>query len=335
MTDAAALTTTIKVGYSLGPLLSAQEVIRCAQLADSQDNVDSVWVPESWGRESFSTLGAIAQVTSRVRLGTSIISIFARTPATVAMGATTLDALSGNRTVVGLGASTPAIVEGWHGARFDGPLERMREYIECIRLQTSGEKASYSGRFYRIRDFKLLNKPPRTHIPIFVAAVNKRMLSLAAELADGVLLYLRPLEELKWTVPGIRQAVGGNGERFEIALSLICAVSDSEPDKARERAAKTLAFYISVGKFYSRFLAENGYADEVARITEEYRARGGDAAAKKVPDAMLDSLVVAGSKKDCVSALDRFRRAGVTLPILQVNPVADAEGSFREMLSTF
>lgn len=94
--------TAEKIGYSLGPLLSMCEVLACAKMADTQENVDSLWIPESWGRESFATLGAMSQATRRVRLGTSIISIYARTPATVAMAATTLDMLSGNRTIIGL-----------------------------------------------------------------------------------------------------------------------------------------------------------------------------------------------------------------------------------------
>ena len=99
-----------KVGFSLGPLLSTHDLLRCANMADQRENVDSLWVPESWGRESFSSLGAISQITKKVRLGTSIVSIYSRTPAIIAMAATTLDMLSGNRTVIGLGASTPSIV---------------------------------------------------------------------------------------------------------------------------------------------------------------------------------------------------------------------------------
>ena len=322
----------MKVGYSLGPLLSMQEVLACARLADA-GNVDSIWVPESWGRESFSTLGAVSQMTKRVRLGTSIMSVFARTPATVAMGATTLDMLSGNRSVIGIGSSTEAIVEGWHGAKFDKPVERVREYVDCLRLMTSGEKSTYEGRFYSVRNFKILHTPPRARVPIFLAAVNKKMVSLAAEVADGAILYLRPLEELEKTVAKIKQAA--RNKDFEVALSLICAVSDDRPKEARQRAAKTLAFYVAAGKYYSKFLAENGFADEVKRIADEYKAAGSDAAAKYVSDCMLDSLAVAGSRQDCVRQLARFVDAGVTLPIIQVNPIKDAESSFREMLSTF
>jgi 5,10-methylenetetrahydromethanopterin reductase len=134
---------TKKVGYSLGPLLSMNELLSCAKLADPQENVHSIWVPESWGRESFSTLGAVSQISKKARLGTSIVNIYSRTPATVAMAAATLDMLSDNRTVIGLGASTPAIVENWHGLHFDRPVTRMREYIDCLRLMIKGEKAHF------------------------------------------------------------------------------------------------------------------------------------------------------------------------------------------------
>lgn len=319
----------MKVGYSLGPLLSMDEVVKCAGLADGQ--ADSIWVPESWGRESFATLGALAQSTKQVRLGTSIISIFSRTPATIAMGAATLDALSNGRAMIGLGTSTEAIVEGWHGVEFVKPASRMKEYVECVRLMMSGEKVNYSGEFFKVSNFKMLNAPKR-QVPIFLAAVNKRMLALAAEKADGVILYLRPLQELKKTVAELKESAEN---RFEIALSLICAVSDSEPEKAKERAAKTLAFYIAVGKYYRDFIAENGYRKETEMIADEYRRNGGDAAGRQVTQEMLEALTVCGTKKECRDALARFVSAGVTLPILQVNPVQGAEGSFRDMLSTF
>lgn len=322
-----------KIGYSLGPLLSAHEVLACAKMADLHPSVDSLWVPESWGRESFATLGAMSQVTKRVRLGTSIISIYSRTPGTVAMAATTLDMLSGNRSIIGLGTSTAAIVENWHGMKFEKPASRMKEYVECLRLMASGEKVNYSGQFFRTNNFKIMQQPQRKHIPIFMAAVNKKMVSLASNLADGILLYLRPLDELEKTATELKHNT--KGRNFEIASSFICAVSDKDPDKARKRAAKTLAFYIAVGKYYSRFLSENGFRSEVEDIIAAYGNGGADSAAKLVTDRMLDSLVICGSGEECRKALARFISAGVTLPIMQLNPVDDSESSFREMLSTF
>lgn len=322
-----------KIGFSLGPLLSMDDLLRCAKMADQQQNIDSLWIPESWGRESFSSLGAISQITKNVRLGTSIIGIYSRTPAITAMAATTLDMLSGNRTVIGLGASTPAIVENWHGVHFDMPARRMKEYIELVRLMTQGEKVNYSGKFFKINNFKMLHQPQRKHIPIFMAAVNKKMISIASDLADGILLYLRPFEELKKIAYELKQAT--KGKAFEIACSFICAVSNKEPQKARDRAAGTLAFYVAVGKYYSNFLAENGFKAEVQEIIEEYKKSGAESAAKFVSDKMLSSLAICGSSEECRESLSKFVSTGITLPILQFNPLGDSESSFREMLSTF
>lgn len=322
-----------KLGYSLGPLLSMREILLCAKMADQQENVDSLWVPESWGRESFATLGAISQVTRKVSLGTSIINIYSRTPAIVAMAATTLDMLSDNRTIIGLGASTAAIVENWHGLKFNRPASRMKEYIECLRLMSRGEKVKYNGEFFQINNFKILHQPQRANIPIFMAAVNKKMVSMASKLADGILLYLRPLEELKRTTTELKQAT--KGKSFEIACSFICAMSNKEPEKARARAATTLAFYIAVGEYYSKFLADNGFKIEVEEISAEYRKAGADNAAKYVSDRMLSSLVICGSSEECRESLSKFLSTGITLPIIQFNPIGDSESSFKEMLSAF
>lgn len=322
-----------KLGYSLGPLLSMREILLCAKMADQQENVDSLWVPESWGRESFATLGAISQVTRKVSLGTSIINIYSRTPAIVAMAATTLDMLSDNRTIIGLGASTAAIVENWHGLKFNRPASRMKEYIECLRLMTRGEKVKYNGEFFQINNFKILHQPQRANIPIFMAAVNKKMVSMASKLADGILLYLRPLEELKRTATELKQAT--KGKSFEIACSFICAMSNKEPEKARARAATTLAFYIAVGEYYSKFLADNGFKIEVEEISAEYRKAGADNAAKYVSDRMLSSLVICGSSEECRESLSKFLSTGITLPIIQFNPIGESESSFKEMLSAF
>lgn len=322
-----------KIGYNLGTLISGKDLLLFSKLADGMKNVDSIWIPESWGREAFSSLGAMSQVTKNVKLGTSIISIYARTPATAAMAATTLDILSCNRTILGLGVSSEAIVLGWHGVKFIDPLERMREYIDCIKLIVKGEKVRYDGRFFEIKNFKLVYEPQRTKIPIYIAAINKKMILLSCTQAEGILLYLRPIEELRETISFIKSHA--IDKEFQIGLVLIGALSNKEPEKAKERAAKTLAFYIAVGKYYNRFLAKNGFKIEVEQITAEYHLRGLDFASKYVSEKMLNSLTVCGNSEECIKSLRAFVSKGVSLPIIQVNPVGDSESSFKEMLSTF
>src|SRR6187200_6440 len=295
-----------KIAYNPGTLLSMEEVLLFAKLADDRKNVDSLWVPESWGREAFASLGALSQITKKVNLGTSIVGVYTRTPAAIAMAATTLDVLSNNRTILGLGVSTPSLVEDWHGTKFERPICRMREYIECLRLMMKGEKVYYSGTFFNVKNFKLSYKPKRQKIPIFVAAVNKHMISLACDLADGILLYLRPMEELRKTVSLIKSRTRKKHKDFEIASVFIGAVSNKEPEKARERAAKTLAFYIAVGKYYNRFLSDNGFQNDVEQITSEYHRNGLDLASKFVSDKMLNSLTVSGNSEQCIRSLGKF-----------------------------
>jgi 5,10-methylenetetrahydromethanopterin reductase len=322
-----------RIAYSLGTLTTTKQILMISRKADKNNRVDSIWVPESWGREAFSSLGAISKITNRVKLGTSIVSVFSRSPATVAMSAATVDKLSNIRMIIGLGVSTPALAENWHGVRFEKPVERMKEFVECVRLILTGEKVSYNGRFFVIKDFRLSFKPIRSNIPIFVAAINERMVLLSSLLADGILLYLRPDYELRKTVSFIRSNSGK--KHFEIACVFIGAISNKNPEKARERAAKTLAFYTSVGQYYNKFLSENGFRNEVQGITDEYNKRGLNSAYKMVSDKMLDSLTICGNQEACLRALKRFVSTGISLPIIQINPLDEGEKSIKDILGAF
>jgi|RhiMethySRZTD1v2_1073278.scaffolds.fasta_scaffold00036_74 5,10-methylenetetrahydromethanopterin reductase len=322
-----------RVGYSLGTLLSPREMLLAGKEANNNHNTHSIWVPESWGREAFSSLGALSQVTDRVKLGTSIVSIYSRSASTIAMSAATVDILSNRRMMIGLGASTPVLAENWHGLKFENPVRRMKEYIECIRLILKGELVNYNGNFCKIKNFKLAFRPKRRKIPIFLAAVNQKMILLSASIGDGLVLYLRPEHEIRNVVSTIRSMRPHRD--FEIACVFITAVSDKNPEKGRDRAAKTVAFYVAVGRYYNKFLAENGFRNEVRNITDEYNSRGLNAASKLVTDKMLRSLAIYGSREDCIKALKKFMSTGISLPIIQINPLEGIEGSFRETLTIF
>ena len=324
----------IKTGYSLGTLLSIDEILRFSHLADSYKNVHSLWVPETWGREAFSTLGAISQVAHYPKLGTAILNIYSRTPSTIAMGGITLDILSGNRALLGLGVSTSAIIEDWHGLAFDKPFARMKEMIALLRLIWTGSPVSFKGDFFSVSNFKLLHSPPRTSIPIFLAAVNPLMITLSLSVAEGILLYLRPFNELRSTVQKIKKEIT---RPFELASVFICSISDEYPDRARMRAAKTLAFYISVGVYYRKLISNSGFADETDTIVEEYIKRGLDAASKIVSDKFLDEIAICGDSEQGRRSMQRFISTGITLPILQINPVEgeDTQKSFIKLLETF
>jgi len=277
-------------------------------------------------------LGAIASLTSKIKLGTSIVSMFSRSPATTAMAASTLDNISKNRTIIGIGASTPILAENWHGTKFEYPLKRMKEYVTCFRIITSGETINFDGNFFKLKNMKIMHPSSRKKIPVFLGAVNSGMIKLATHIADGTILYLRPFDELKETVQHIRSVTSKKSKNFEISSVFIAAISNRYPELARRRAAKTLAFYVAVGKYYSEFLSSHGFKNEVEQISNDYLTNGIENISKFVTDHMLDSLTICGTVEDCIRSLKRFVSCGISLPILQINPVKDNSESINDSL---
>jgi 5,10-methylenetetrahydromethanopterin reductase len=321
-----------QIGYNPSSLFNTQDILEFAKQLDYKPQANSLWIPESWGREAFVMLGAIAAMTRRIKLGTSIVSMFSRSPATLAMAASTLDNISLNRTIVGIGASTPILAEDWHGIKFVHPLKRMREYVTCFRIISSGETINFDGNFFKLKNIKIMHPSQRKKIPVFLGAVNTGMIKLATEIADGIILYLSPLDELKKSVERIKSLTSSKSKSFEICSVFITAISNKYPDLARERAAKTLAFYVAVGKYYNEFLSLHGFKNEVEQITTEYQNHGIENISKFVTDPMLDSLTIYGTTEDCFKSLKRFVSCGVSLTILQVNPVKDNMQSISDSL---
>lgn len=321
-----------QIGINPSSLFSTKDILEFAKLLDNKPQVDSIWIPESWGREAFVMLGAIASLTSKIKLGTSIVSMFSRSPATTAMAASTLDMISKNRTVIGIGASTPILAENWHGTKFEFPLKRMKEYVTCFKIISSGETINFDGDFFKLKNMKIMHPSTRKKIPVFLGAVNSGMIKLATDIADGTILYLRPFDELKETVKHIRSVTSKESKNFEISSVFITAISNRYPELARRRAAKTLAFYVAVGKYYNEFLSSHGFKNEVEQISNDYLINGIDNISKFVTDYMLDALTICGTVEDCIRSLKRFVSCGISLPILQINPVKDNSESINDSL---
>jgi alkanesulfonate monooxygenase SsuD/methylene tetrahydromethanopterin reductase-like flavin-dependent oxidoreductase (luciferase family) len=317
----------MKLSYSLGSLLSIEDLLKCAEKT-AKAKPDTVWVPETWGMENFSMLAAVSARTNS-KIGSSIINIYSRSPALIAMGATTIDTISNQRLTLGLGTSSIPIIQGLHGYKFERPLQRMKETIEIIRLALSGKKIDYSGEIFSLRGFTLLIKPPRQRIPIYVAAINQKMTELTWRVADGVIFYLRPISEMKNTISKMQKK-----RTIDVACQLITSVSE-DGDLAKERVRKTLSFYISVGEIYRKFLAENGFKKETDNIYQEYQKSGLKSNHEMVTDSMLDALTISGSPQECKKQLKRFHEAGITHPIIQFNPIGNVQESFDLFTKTF
>jgi alkanesulfonate monooxygenase SsuD/methylene tetrahydromethanopterin reductase-like flavin-dependent oxidoreductase (luciferase family) len=318
----------MRIACSLGSLLSIDEVLQCSEII-SKTNTDTIWVPETWGMENFSMLGAVSTKTTNQKIGSSIINIFSRSPSTIAMGAITVDSLSNGRLVLGLGTSSLPIVESFHGSSFEKPLQRMKEYVEIIRLVTSGKKVNYDGDIFKLSNFTLLIKPLRNEIPIYLAAINQKMVDLAWNIGNGVIFYLRPLNEMKQTISKMQSK-----KKIDVTCQLITCVSENS-EEAIERAKKTVAFYISVGDIYRKFLAKNGFENETSNIFEEFKRSGFKSNHELVSDSMLNSLAISGTPDECKRQLTSFVDAGIDQPILQFNPIGDTMDSFRLFEKTF
>ena len=318
----------MRIACSLGSLLSVNDVMACSEIL-SKTNVDTVWIPETWGMENFSMLSAISSKTSTQKIGSSIINIYSRSPSTIAMGAATVDTLSGGRLVLGLGTSSLPIVETFHGYKFQKPLQRMREYVEIIKLALTGKQINYKGEIFNLKNFTLLINPKRNHIPIYLAAVNEKMVNLAWEIGDGVIFYLRPLNEMKETIAKMQSI-----KKIDVSCQIITCVSENS-DIAVQRAKKTIAFYVSVGKVYRDFLINNGFRKESENIFDEFQRSGLKSNHELVSDPMLHSLAISGTPNECKTQFKKFTDVGIDLPIIQFNPVGNTLESFKLFKNTF
>ena len=317
----------MRIACSLGSLLSVEQVIECTKMI-SETNIDSIWIPETWGMENFSMLGAVSSETKSQKIGSSIINIYSRSPSTISMGAATTDILSNGRLILGLGTSSVPIVEDFHGNEFETPVQRMREYVEIIRLSLSKKQINYSGKIFNLKNFTLLIEPKRQSIPIYLAAINQRMVNLAWELGDGVIFYLRPLDEMKKTISKMQTE-----RKIDVACQIITCISNNS-EEAIQRAKKTLAFYISVGKVYREFLAKNGFENETNNIFEEFKKSGFKSNHELITDSMLNSLCISGSPEEVKVQLEKFRDTGINLPIIQFNPIGNPIESFSLLKKT-
>ena len=319
----------MRPSFSLGSLLTVNDVIECTKTI-SRYKTDTVWIPETWGMECFAIMGAVSQILDNTRIGSSIINIYSRSPSLVAMGAITADSLSSGRLILGLGASSRPIVESFHGAKYDSPIARMREYVNIIRLACSGQSLDYTGEFFKLSGFKSLIKPVRKKIPIYLAGVGPQMLQIASEIADGAILYLRPLSELHNT----SNLLVKHNPNFDVACQIITAIS-LDDEAAIKRAKSTISFYISVGRVYREFLESNGYKSQTREIFAEYKKTGVPQQPSLVPDSMVSDLAICGTPDTCTEQLAKFIDAGVTHPILQFNPIGNVAESFKLACSTF
>jgi alkanesulfonate monooxygenase SsuD/methylene tetrahydromethanopterin reductase-like flavin-dependent oxidoreductase (luciferase family) len=290
------------------PVPRLTELARLAEAA----GYDSVWVPEGSGRDAFSQLVAHALATSRIALGTGIVTIYPRSAPILAMTVATLDQVSNGRAILGLGIGHRELLVSGHGVPFDRPVGRMRDYVAGIRA-ILGRDATPDG------SFRLDFTPARSSVPIWIAALGPQMCALAGEVADGVLLNWATPEAVAEAIDHVRRGAERGGRKPE-AVEIACyiRVAVGEPSAVRHALALETARYVSLD-FYRRMFDRSGFAEDTAAVMRAW-PRGVDAAAAEVSDRMLEAVTVSGTPEACRARFDAYRALGVGLPVIAPVP---------------
>jgi F420-dependent oxidoreductase-like protein len=289
---------------------------------------DSVWTAEAYGSDALTPLTWIGALTSKIKLGTGIMQMPARSPAMTAMTAATLDLLSGGRMLLGLGLSGPQVVEGWHGQPYGKPLTRTREYVQIVRQILAREAPlNFQGQEYQVpiqggtglgKPLKMIIHPLRPRIPIYLAAIGPKNIELAGEIADGWLpIFFAPLREhayLGSLEAGLARRA--SAEPFDIAPSVTVVLGD-DAQACRQFVKPMLALYVGgMGargrNFYNDLVSRYGYEAAAEEIQDLYLAGRKQEAATAVPDALVDEVALCGPKERIAELLDPWKRSRAT-----------------------
>ena len=316
------------IGTFISPSRSLESGVERARLADSL-GFDAVYTTQIAGRDAFTVLAAFAQATERVRVGTGVAPIFARTPVAMAQVAATLDELSDGRTVLGLGVSHQVTVENWFGATISKPVSQMREYVGAVRAILRGETPP-EGEFFTTR-FQFMGYPPRPELPIYVAALSPNMLKLAGEIGDGVMLWLCAPDYIRdVVVPAVREGrerAGRSMDGFDIVAAVPSGLTDDR-DAALASMRGELVTYASL-PFYRSMLDGSGFGDEIAAFDRGMAAGDLEAAKEGLSERMLDSLTGIGDADAVRGAVERYRDAGALSPCVGGLPGTDFEATLE------
>lgn len=298
----------------------------------------TAWLGETAGGDAITLMTLLASQTQRIGVASGVIPIQTRSPIVLGMSAATLAHVAPGRITLGLGVSSRTIVEQWHGLPFHAGLGQIRESVQIIRMVAAGERVTFEGKYYRVKNFKLAAPPPNEPPKIVLAALGPEMLELAGEIADGVLLNWIPPEAVPASIAhldaGARRA-GRTLDGFEIAGFVRTTVTD-EPGAARAQLARDITGYAIVD-VYASFFRSVGYTDEMAAINAAWKSGDRAGAVREVSPRVLDGLGVVGDEAFCRARVKAYADAGLTMPVVLpfVPEGADRAASLRRTLTAF
>jgi alkanesulfonate monooxygenase SsuD/methylene tetrahydromethanopterin reductase-like flavin-dependent oxidoreductase (luciferase family) len=314
----------LPLGLNLGlwdRMTSWGEVLEIARLADEL-GYDCLAIPESFGRDGVSLCDRLLAATENINVCFGIANVFSRSPAVLASTAATLDELSGGRFILGLGGSTPNLVEGWHGLEFKSPQARTRETIAICRRIWARDRSPFEGKFFRTGGVKLSFQPLREEIPIWHGAVLDKGLQVCGELADGWMPGNLPAECIGWGKDILASGVAASGR--DLAAVTVAPtfqfLPHEDPDQVLPTAKFGLAMYYGQPSSpYARAAAALGYEEDVQEIQAAYQEGGAERASAAVSDRLARSTSIVGPVDECRARIDQLLSQGadrvfVTLP---------------------
>lgn len=297
--------------------------------------VDCLWSAEAWGHDAATPLAFMAARTSRIRLGTGIMQAGTRTPALIAMTAMSLAAMSGGRFLLGLGVSGPQVIEGWHGVRFERPVQRMRETVEIVRRAARGERLAYKGKIYELPlpggEGKALRSAarPQPEIPIYLATLSPRSLEMTGEIADGWLGTSFMPEHARVFFDHLEAGAvraGRSLAQLDLQAGGVVAFSD-DVERLIPPRKPGLAFTLGAmgsrrHNFYNDAFKRAGYEDVAVEVQRLWLDDHREEAASRVPDELVLKTNLLGTEAMVRKRLEAYRQAGITT--LRVEPAGDS-----------
>lgn len=318
------------------PTFSTQEFVALVREVEAR-GYRTAWMGESGGTDALTVMTLVAAHTERLEVATGVLPIQTRTPIVLGMTAATLGHVAPGRFSLGLGVSSRAIVEQWNGLTFVPGLAQMREAVQLIRAVLSGERVNFDGRFYTIRNFRLLIPPPAPPVRIVLAALGDEALRLAGEIADGVLMnWIGPSlvpHAMAQVEAGAKRA-GRSLDGFEIGAFIRTCVTDAA-EPARQTLARDVTGYTTVDAYAAYFRA-SGFADEIDAAQAAWKAGDRAGAPGKLSARMLDALGVVGPEAHCRERIAEFARSGLTMPVVvPFAPEGDRKASILRTMRAF
>lgn len=306
----------LRVGLLNRAGASADDPLALAQWADEQ-GYESFWLTDGGGRMDAITLAAaVAVKTRRIQIGLGVVPVFTRPPAIFATSALALSRLAPERILFGLGSSHPGMVHDWYGQPFEKTLTRVRETVQLLRPMLAGERVDFDGETLFSHGFRLA-APVEGHVPLYIAALRPKMLELAGEVADGVVLNLAPLEVLPRMLEHIDTGAKRSGRRVE-DLDVACIFNTyvtSDPEGAVAQFGRVSAYYYAMPA-YNAFLAWCGYKDAAQALTETTASGDRATAAAVLSPDLIRKLAIIGDADACRATLRAYHQAGLNTPIV-------------------